>query len=66
MLVVGDAVKKAAKLGWFESRALYGWQVLVPRTRDQAGALSVHDRFARMRFEAGTSGALRWVIEAGD
>lgn len=44
VLVVGDAVKKAAKLGWFESRALYGWQVLVPRTRDQAGALSVQLR----------------------
>jgi uroporphyrinogen III methyltransferase/synthase len=40
VLVVGEAVKKADKLGWFESRALYGWRVLVPRTRDQAGALS--------------------------
>jgi uroporphyrinogen III methyltransferase/synthase len=40
LVVVGDAAKKADKLGWFESRALYGWKVLVPRTRDQAGALS--------------------------
>jgi uroporphyrinogen III methyltransferase/synthase len=40
VLVVGDAVKKADRLGWFESRPLYGWRVLVPRTRDQAGALS--------------------------
>ena len=40
VVVVGDAVKKAEKLAWFESRALYGWQVLVPRTRDQAGVLS--------------------------
>jgi uroporphyrinogen III methyltransferase/synthase len=40
VVVVGDAVKKADRLGWFESRALYGWRVLVPRTRDQAGALS--------------------------
>ena len=40
VLVVGDAAKKAARLGWFESRALYGWKVLVPRTRDQAGVLS--------------------------
>jgi uroporphyrinogen III methyltransferase/synthase len=40
LVVVGDAVKKADKLGWFESRALYGWKVLVPRTRDQAGVLS--------------------------
>ena len=40
VVVVGDAVKRAGKLAWFESRALYGWQVLVPRTRDQAGVLS--------------------------
>jgi uroporphyrinogen III methyltransferase / synthase len=40
VVVVGDAAKKAERLGWFESRPLYGWTVLVPRTRDQAGALS--------------------------
>ena len=40
VVVVGDVVKKAEKLGWFEQRALYGWRVLVPRTRDQAGVLS--------------------------
>jgi uroporphyrinogen III methyltransferase/synthase len=40
VVVVGDPVKRAEKLSWFESRALYGWRVLVPRTRDQAGALS--------------------------
>ena len=40
VLVVGDAAKRAVRLGWFESRALYGWKVLVPRTRDQAGELS--------------------------
>src|SRR4051794_32825499 len=40
LVVVGDVVKKAEKLGWFEQRALYGWKVLVPRTRDQAGVLS--------------------------
>jgi uroporphyrinogen III methyltransferase/synthase len=38
--VVGDPVKKADKLGWYESRPLYGWRVLVPRTREQAGGLS--------------------------
>ncbi len=40
VVVVGDAVKKVDRLGWFEQRALYGWKVLVPRTRDQAGTLS--------------------------
>ena len=40
VVVVGEPVKRTDRLGWFESRALYGWRVLVPRTRDQAGALS--------------------------
>src|SRR5439155_17285192 len=40
VLVVGPAVKARAKLSWWESRALYGWKVLVPRTKDQAGAMS--------------------------
>ena len=44
VVVVGDPVKKADKLGWFESRPLYGWKVLVPRTRDQAGVLSAQLR----------------------
>ncbi len=44
VVVVGDAAKKVERLGWFESRSLYGWQVLVPRTRDQAGVLSAQLR----------------------
>ncbi len=40
VVVVGAAVKKVDRLGWYESRPLYGWRVLVPRTRDQAGVLS--------------------------
>ncbi len=40
VVVVGAAVKKAERLGWYEARPLYGWRVLVPRTRDQAGVLS--------------------------
>ena len=28
-----------AKLAWFESRPLFGWRVLVPRTKDQSGPL---------------------------
>ncbi|HWM36658.1 MAG TPA: uroporphyrinogen-III synthase, partial [Streptomyces sp.] len=28
------------KLGWWENRPLYGWKVLVPRTKEQAGAMS--------------------------
>jgi uroporphyrinogen III methyltransferase/synthase len=44
VVVVGDPVKKADRLSWFESRPLYGWKVLVPRTRDQAGVLSAQLR----------------------
>jgi uroporphyrinogen III methyltransferase / synthase len=40
VVVLGEPVKKAEKLSWYESRPLYGWKVLVPRTRDQAGVLS--------------------------
>ncbi|HEY0638794.1 MAG TPA: bifunctional uroporphyrinogen-III C-methyltransferase/uroporphyrinogen-III synthase [Pseudonocardiaceae bacterium] len=40
VLTIGAAVAQRAKLSWWESRALYGWKVLVPRTKDQAGAMS--------------------------
>ncbi len=32
-------------LGWFETRPLFGWRVLVPRTKDQAGPMV--ERLAR-------------------
>ncbi|HVT20375.1 MAG TPA: bifunctional uroporphyrinogen-III C-methyltransferase/uroporphyrinogen-III synthase [Mycobacteriales bacterium] len=38
--VVGEVVKLRDKLSWWESKPLFGWKVLVPRTKDQAGALS--------------------------
>jgi uroporphyrinogen III methyltransferase/synthase len=37
---VGSVVDKRAKLSWWESRPLFGWRVLVPRTKDQAGEMS--------------------------
>src|SRR5829696_4339161 len=40
VVTVGTAVGQRAKLSWWESRALYGWKVLVPRTKEQAGAMS--------------------------
>ena len=39
VLVVGGAVGAREELSWFETRPLFAWRVLVPRTRDQAGAL---------------------------
>ncbi|MGH3938129.1 MAG: uroporphyrinogen-III synthase [Pseudonocardiaceae bacterium] len=40
VVTVGSAVDQRAKLSWWESRALYGWKVLVPRTKEQAGVMS--------------------------
>ncbi|GGK30145.1 bifunctional uroporphyrinogen-III C-methyltransferase/uroporphyrinogen-III synthase [Pilimelia terevasa] len=40
VLTVGRAVADRDALGWWESRPLYGWKVLVPRTKEQAGAMS--------------------------
>jgi uroporphyrinogen III methyltransferase / synthase len=40
VVTIGKTVSHRAKLNWWESRALYGWTVLVPRTKDQAGEMS--------------------------
>jgi uroporphyrinogen III methyltransferase / synthase len=40
IVTIGKTVANRAKLNWWESRALYGWTVLVPRTKDQAGEMS--------------------------
>ncbi len=38
--VVGEVVNLRETLSWFETRPLFGWRVLVPRTKEQSGALS--------------------------
>jgi uroporphyrinogen III methyltransferase / synthase len=40
VVTIGRTVANRARLNWWESRALYGWTVLVPRTKDQAGEMS--------------------------
>jgi len=37
--VVGDVVKAQPQLSWFETRPLFGWRVLVPRTKEQAAGV---------------------------
>ncbi|MBM7791263.1 bifunctional uroporphyrinogen-III C-methyltransferase/uroporphyrinogen-III synthase [Tenggerimyces flavus] len=40
VLIVGANVALRDKLSWFETKPLFGWRVLVPRTKEQAGLLS--------------------------
>lgn len=39
VLVIGKVVDLRQTLSWFETKPLFGWRVLVPRTKDQAGPL---------------------------
>jgi len=40
IIVVGNVVDLRETLSWFETKPLFGWRVLVPRTKEQAGTLS--------------------------
>ena len=44
VLTLGAGVAHRDKLSWWENRPLYGWKVLVPRTKEQAGVMSARLR----------------------
>ncbi|MTD14504.1 bifunctional uroporphyrinogen-III C-methyltransferase/uroporphyrinogen-III synthase [Nakamurella sp. YIM 132087] len=40
VVAVGGGAAQRSKLSWWESRALYGWRVLIPQTRDSADEMA--------------------------
>lgn len=44
VVVIGAVVDLRETLSWFETKPLFGWRVLVPRTKDQAGPVSTRLR----------------------
>ncbi|MCW2799863.1 MAG: bifunctional uroporphyrinogen-III C-methyltransferase/uroporphyrinogen-III synthase [Aeromicrobium sp.] len=40
IVVVGEVVAMREALSWFETKPLYGWRILVPRTKEQSAGLA--------------------------
>jgi uroporphyrinogen III methyltransferase / synthase len=38
-VIMGEAAEQRIELSWYETKPLFGWRVLVPRTRDQAAPM---------------------------
>jgi uroporphyrinogen III methyltransferase/synthase len=44
IVVVGEVVTMREALSWFETKPLYGWRILVPRTKEQSAGLATRLR----------------------
>jgi uroporphyrinogen III methyltransferase/synthase len=44
IVVVGEVVAMREALSWFETKPLYGWRILVPRTKEQSAGLATRLR----------------------
>ncbi len=40
LAIVGDTVLLREALSWYETKPLFGWNVLVPRTKEQSGSMT--------------------------
>jgi uroporphyrinogen III methyltransferase / synthase len=38
-VIIGAAAEQRSELSWYETKPLFGWRVLVPRTKDQAAPM---------------------------
>ena len=38
-VIIGQAAEQRSELSWYETKPLFGWRVLVPRTKDQAAPM---------------------------
>lgn len=38
VMLMGQGIEQRTDLSWFESKPLFGWQVLIPRTREQGAS----------------------------
>ena len=55
VMVVGEPVSRRAALSWFETKPLFGWRVLVPRTKASHPGLAAHlRRFGAVSVEVPT------------
>ena len=55
IVVVGEVVAMREALSWFETKPLYGWRILVPRTKEQSAGLATRLRgFGAMSEEVPT------------